>query len=69
VEIRLNISSLLQALKVDMVPFLVQLLDRGLEGQDSPAAIKAQIVKTIKAMQTSFKYGDEVRKICAPECT
>ena len=53
---------LFQTLKTDMIPFLVGLLDRGLDAQESPAAIKAQIVKAIKAMQTSFKYGDEVKR-------
>lgn len=48
-----------------MIPFLIRLLDTGLENQESPAAIKAQIVKAIKAMQLSFKYGDEVGNLTA----
>ena len=38
-----------QALSCELIPFLVRLLDTGLEGQDNPAATKAQIVKAVKA--------------------
>ena len=43
-----------------MVQFLVKLLDSGLEQQENPAGTKAQIVKALKAMQSSLKYGEEV---------
>ena len=43
-----------------MVDFLVRLLETGLESLDNPAATKAQIVKALKAMQNSLKYGEEV---------
>ena len=58
----LYISSVLhpQALKSDMIPFLIRLLDLGLEALEGPAATKAQIVKALKAMQTSLKYGEQV---------
>lgn len=49
-----------QALKVGMIEMLVHLLETGLESLDNPAATKAQIVKAIKAMQRSLKYGEEV---------
>ncbi len=50
-----------QALKTDTVSFLVRLLETGLENQEKPAATKAQIVKALKAMQRSLKYGEEVK--------
>ena len=43
-----------------MVQFLVRLLDTGLESLENPAATKAQIVKALKAMTTSLKYGEKV---------
>lgn len=43
-----------------MVEFLVRLLETGLETLENPAATKAQIVKALKAMQRSMKYGEEV---------
>ena len=52
---------LFQALKTEMVQFLVRLLEMGLEAQESPAATKAQVVKALKAMQKSLKFGDTVR--------
>jgi hypothetical protein len=51
---------LFKALKSEMIPFLVGLLETGLEMQENPAATKAQIVKAIKAMQQSLKHGDAV---------
>jgi len=48
-------------MKTETVQFLVRLLETGLESQENPSAIKAQIVKAIKAMQLSLKYGEEVR--------
>jgi hypothetical protein len=43
-----------------MVTFLVGLLERGLETQENPAATKAQIVKALKAMQSSLQFGEKV---------
>lgn len=52
-----------QALKVGMIEMLVHLLETGLESLDNPAATKAQIVKAIKAMQRSLKYGEEITNL------
>lgn len=52
-----------QAMKTETVEFLVRLLETGLETQEKPAAVKAQIVKAIKAMQQSLKYGEEISEI------
>jgi len=52
-----------QALKVEMVDFLVRLLETGLETLENSAATKAQIVKALKSMQRSLKYGEEVTVI------
>ena len=49
-----------QALKTKTVEFLVQLLDSRIAGQENQAACKAQIVKALKAMQRSLRYGEEV---------
>ena len=49
-----------QALRTQTVEFLVQLLDTRIERQDNQAATKAQIVKALKAMQRSLKYGEQV---------
>jgi len=51
----------LQALKTETITFLVGLLETGLEAVDNLAATKAQIVKALKAMQLSLKYGDQVQ--------
>jgi hypothetical protein len=59
-----NVLSDLKALKTEMIPFLVGLLETGLEMQENPAATKAQIVKAIKAMQQSLKHGDTVSFFC-----
>lgn len=42
------------------MPFLLKLLEGGLETLDKPAATKAQIVKALKSMQRSFQYGEQV---------
>nr|KAG5714877.1 hypothetical protein BaRGS_000365 [Batillaria attramentaria] len=52
-----------QALKADLVPFLLRLLEGGLEAVDNPAATKAQIVKALKAMQRSLQHGERVTEI------
>ena len=49
-----------QAMKTETIPFLVGLLETGLEAVDNMAATKAQIVKALKAMQLSVKYGEQV---------
>ena len=53
----------LQAMKTETIPFLVGLLETGLEAVDNMAATKAQIVKALKAMQLSLKYGDQVTSL------
>ena len=50
----------LQALKSELVPFLLRLLEGGLEATENPAATKAQIVKALKAMQRSLQFGEQV---------
>ncbi|XP_030062368.1 dnaJ homolog subfamily C member 13 isoform X1 [Microcaecilia unicolor] len=50
-----------QALKADLVPYLLKLLEgHGLENLESPAATKAQIVKTLKSMTRSLQFGEQV---------
>ncbi|XP_019866686.2 dnaJ homolog subfamily C member 13 [Aethina tumida] len=51
-----------QALDVDFVPFLLNLLEGRLE-IDNPAMTKAQIVKALKSMGRSLLYGDRVNSI------
>lgn len=54
------ISSLfLQALKYELVQYLLQLLEGNLQVQN-PAAIKAQIVKALKAMLRDLQLGEQV---------
>ncbi|XP_033727987.1 dnaJ homolog subfamily C member 13-like [Pecten maximus] len=52
-----------QAVKADIVPFLLKLLDAGLELLDNPSSTKAQIVKALKAMQRSLLYGEQITGI------
>ncbi|CAG05511.1 unnamed protein product [Tetraodon nigroviridis] len=55
-----------QALKVDLVPYLLKLLEGvGLETQENPSAIKAQIVKALKSMTRSLQFGEQVNEILA----
>ena len=57
----LNVKKIvLQALKSDMVSFLVSLLEKPLHDTPNPAATKAQIAKALQAMLRSLKYGEEV---------
>lgn len=49
-----------QALDVELVPFLLKLLDGRLEVIENPAKTKAQIVKALKAMTKSLLYGEKV---------
>lgn len=48
-----------QALDVDFVPYLLELLDGRLD-LENPAMTKAQIVKALKAMSKSLTYGDKI---------
>ncbi|XP_067952104.1 dnaJ homolog subfamily C member 13-like [Watersipora subatra] len=52
-----------QALQYDLIPYLLSLLRGHLEGVDSQAAVKAQIVKALKAMLLSLEFGERVRSI------
>lgn len=52
-----------QALKTEMVQYLLKLLEAGLEALDNPASTKAQIVKALKAMQRSLQYGEQINAI------
>ncbi|XP_025080789.1 dnaJ homolog subfamily C member 13-like isoform X2 [Pomacea canaliculata] len=52
-----------QALKSDLLPFLLRLLEGGLEAVENPASTKAQIVKALKAMQRSLQYGEQITQI------
>ena len=56
-----------QALSAELIPFLLKLLDSGIEGLENPAATKAQIVKALKAMQKSLVHGEKVGQV--PELT
>lgn len=57
----MNADYSFQALKAELVPYLLKLLEGvGLENLDSPAATKAQIVKALKAMTRSLQYGEQV---------
>ena len=47
----------------------MSLLEMRLENQENQAATKAQIVKALKAMQNSLKYGEEVREVLVHTCT
>ncbi|KAJ8971338.1 hypothetical protein NQ314_000751 [Rhamnusium bicolor] len=52
-----------QALDVDFVQYLLNLLEARLELIENPAMTKAQIVKALKAMSQSLLYGDKVNFI------
>ncbi|BFZ15550.1 hypothetical protein BsWGS_18589 [Bradybaena similaris] len=52
-----------QALNVDLIPYLLRLLESGLEAMENPPATKAQIVKALKAMQRSLAHGEKVTEI------
>lgn len=52
----------MQALRVELVPYLLKLLEGvGLETLDNPSATKAQIVKALKSMTRSLHYGEQVK--------
>ncbi|KAJ8925386.1 hypothetical protein NQ315_009217 [Exocentrus adspersus] len=52
-----------QALDVEFVQFLLNLLEARLELIENPAMTKAQIVKALKSMSKSLLYGDKVTSI------
>ncbi|XP_043082003.1 dnaJ homolog subfamily C member 13-like isoform X3 [Puntigrus tetrazona] len=55
-----------QALRVDLVPYLLKLLEGvGLETLENPSATKAQIVKALKSMTRSLQFGEQVNEILA----
>ena len=59
---------LLQALRVELVPYLLRLLEGiGLETLDNPSATKAQIVKALKSMTRSLQYGEQVNRSSASQ--
>lgn len=50
---------------MDLVPYLLKLLEGvGLETQENPSAIKAQIVKALKSMTRSLQFGEQVCVAC-----
>jgi DnaJ family protein C protein 13 len=55
-----------QALKCQMIEYMLKLLESSMTGIDKPASVKAQIVKAIKAMLNSAQYLSQVRKLLKP---
>lgn len=53
----------LQALDIELIPYLLQLLDGRLDGTENSARTKAHIVKTLKNMTYSLMYGNSVISI------
>ena len=59
-----NIPELVsQALEVGMIHYLLALLENSLENVDNVSAVKAQIVKVLKAMSQDLAYGARVNEI------
>lgn len=52
-----------QALEVEFIQFLLDLLEERLDLIDNPAMTKAQIVNALKSMTRSLLYGDRVNAI------
>ncbi|CAF0754857.1 unnamed protein product [Brachionus calyciflorus] len=52
-----------QALRCQMIEYLLKLLESSLSGVDKPASVKAQIVKAIKAMLNSTQHLSQVELI------
>ncbi|EDV26296.1 uncharacterized protein TRIADDRAFT_21978 [Trichoplax adhaerens] len=52
-----------QALKAEVVPYLLSLLDCGLETVPNAASTKAQIVKALKAMAMDLQHGEQIAAI------
>ncbi|KAG7262176.1 hypothetical protein CRUP_034712 [Coryphaenoides rupestris] len=62
----LHVLSDNEALRVELVPYLLKLLEGvGLETLDNPSATKAQIVKALKSMSRSLQFGEQVNEILA----
>ena len=51
-----------QALKCELIDYLLKLLETNMNGVDKPASVKAQIVKALKAMLNSVQHLTQVRK-------
>ena len=51
----------LQAIRVELVQYLVSLLEAVLHDVKNPAGCKAQIVKALKSMTRDLAHGGEVR--------
>lgn len=60
---KIILISILQALEAEMVPYLLDILEGKLETIENLATTKAQIVKALKAMTTSFLLGETVNAI------
>jgi len=58
-----NSELVAQAVRVELVPYLVSLLDGPLRDVKNPAGCKAQIVKTLKSMTRDLSNGAEVNEI------
>ncbi|XP_054738081.1 dnaJ homolog subfamily C member 13 [Anastrepha obliqua] len=56
-------SLISQSLEVNLVPFLLGLLDSRLEYVDNASAVKAQIVAALKGMTHNLNYGERVTQI------
>lgn len=56
-------SLITQSLEVNLVPFLLGLLDSRLEYVDNASAVKAQIVAALKGMTLNLNYGERVTQI------
>ncbi|XP_033101582.1 dnaJ homolog subfamily C member 13-like isoform X2 [Anneissia japonica] len=52
-----------QALERDLIPFLLTLLESGMRDLPNPSGIKAQIVKSIKAMLNCLENGEKVQQL------
>ncbi|KAL1502231.1 hypothetical protein ABEB36_007404 [Hypothenemus hampei] len=52
-----------QALDVEFIQFLLQLLEQRLDLMENPAMTKAQIVNALKSMTRSLMYGEQVSAI------
>eukprot|EP00795_Rhopilema_esculentum_P013369 gene13369-4225_t len=58
-----NSELVAQAIRVDLVQYLLSLLDVPLRDVKNPAGCKAQIVKTLKSMARDLSHGGEVNAI------
>ena len=46
-----------------MIEYMLKLLESSMSQVDKPAAVKAQIVKALKAMLNSIQHMSQVKKI------